>query len=109
MRLHLTVEHLEDGTSKVLYAGQEVLLAEKALAESVTRGEAVRTDVFFNPVPVSIRYPSADKKAIAQRAIEAQERAESAAKAKAAEIEQKRSQAKALTAEAKKLESELKA
>ena|SRR5437016_3720843 len=107
MRLHFAIETLPSGKKIPLYCGEEVLLAEKAVADSVTRAEAVTVERFFNPAPVSIRYPGAEKEAVAKRTREAQDRVEGATKVKAAEVEAKRAEAKRLNLEAKKLEAEL--
>jgi hypothetical protein len=61
MRFHSTVEHLADGTSRVVYQGDDVTAAIKALEKSVAEGKAIRVDRFFNPVPIQIRFPAQEK------------------------------------------------
>jgi len=104
MRLHLTVEFLEGGGTKVLYAGEDVLAAQKAQADSVARAEALRVERFFNPMAASIRYPAAEKKQIADRKLLAKNQAVSQANANANAAAVKREQAQKLHAEADILE-----
>jgi D-aminopeptidase len=104
MRFHSTVEHLADGTSRVLYQGDDVTAAIKALEESIAEGKAFRVDRFFNPVPIQIRFPAQEKADAAKRAKASEVAKDTQVQLNAALAAAHRAQAEKLIAQAEKLE-----
>jgi hypothetical protein len=99
--LHITVGELPDGKVKVLYAGRDVIAADKVYSEADTKFKNVA--VISHAPPTRVRYPQDESELIANSAKRSENEKERKLHADRLRAEAMQAQAQKLNDEAEKI------